>query len=1021
MFMNWLRKRNQQRRNAPRTAGRAGRWPGRWAVPSLEFLEDRTVPSPLDFTGSFSVTGANQFDSGNAVTSEGSYFLGGNFSTGTHSVGSVSTDFFGVKNGAKGSFGLDGTVGLDLGYQVFSGSLDLAYTGSVRQQFTDPGAAGQVPISTSTTWTGGSFSTQSPDFSASVGLTALLSGSAAGEAWFADQGGRTSKDFGADLSLSNVLQFNRDADGQLRFFGVPVTTAVPGTDVGGYAVRVQTVQDIPGLVAQFYRQLGEGTLSDPAVRSLLGTLEFTKPSINLSDSSLAADGSLSAHSSIDRSNQLASINLDMGGVVNTALDLPVSPLNSTSISFGKLATLDVTPVDFLVGLAAYAQQSLTVTPESQLTYQFNRPVYLQLNGQTQGPVTSVTFAPGDSLSIFVDGPITVTPTWTFSPQAHNQVDVAFGLHAALEAGFLRLSSNIASTAVLTALGLKTAKTFGPAYSQSFDLDLGAPGISVLDRQFPVYNQSLTLPSFTLGQNIPLSLVVTHTADDGLPGSLRYAINSANALSGSGPLTIYVPAGVYNLTRTGGVADPAFGDLDVFASNLTIVGAGAGQTVIDASGLGDRVLDVHAGADLHVSGVAIRHGSAPNDLGGGVLVEGATFALSDSSLIDNTASQGGGLAFTGDGGVTLTNVTVADNSAGQQGGGLANLNPDNPGRTITLTDCQVLRNQSGGSGGGIENAGTLVAHDSRVADNQAATDGGGIHTTFSALFYGSTLSGNTASGNGGAAFVDRNLPTGLVAPLTECLLQNSTVADNQARSGGGVYTLIRLNTQHATISDNRATASGGAGGIALAGAFGRGYLTNTVVAGNTSAGGSPDVLGDFSLHNSAANSMAPPGYNLIGDGSGATGFAANDLVGTAGSPIDPLLGPLQDNTGPTLTMAPLAGSPLVNAGFDYPFYIYSTHIDQRGFSRDGAPDIGAVEYLSNRTVTLTVDDEEETLRRTVRAMNHQGGTNTIDLPAGTYRLTLAGSDPGDASRGDLDIIGQDLTIQGAGSSRTIIDA
>jgi hypothetical protein len=53
--------------------------------------------------------------------------------------------------------------------------------------------------------------------------------------------------------------------------------------------------------------------------------------------------------------------------------------------------------------------------------------------------------------------------------------------------------------------------------------------------------------------------------------------------------------------------------------------------------------------------------------------------------------------------------------------------------------------------------------------------------------------------------------------------------------------------------------------------------------------------------------------MIGDGSAGSGYAATDLVGTSASPIDPKLGMLQDNGGPTMSMALLPGSPALNAG------------------------------------------------------------------------------------------------------------
>ncbi|HMG06847.1 MAG TPA: choice-of-anchor Q domain-containing protein, partial [Chthoniobacterales bacterium] len=143
----------------------------------------------------------------------------------------------------------------------------------------------------------------------------------------------------------------------------------------------------------------------------------------------------------------------------------------------------------------------------------------------------------------------------------------------------------------------------------------------------------------------------------------------------------------------------------------------------------------------------------------------------------------------------------------------------------------------------------------------------------------------------------------------------------------------LTITNTTISGNSAGAGGGLH-------VSSGKSRNTIVASNTSADG-PDVKG----------ALASEGFNLVGNNSGATISNAqpSDQIGTAASPIDPLLGPLQDNGGPTFTHALLAGSPAIDKGESS-----GSTTDQRGFGRpvdipeianapggDGA-DIGAFE-------------------------------------------------------------------------------
>jgi fibronectin-binding autotransporter adhesin len=86
-----------------------------------------------------------------------------------------------------------------------------------------------------------------------------------------------------------------------------------------------------------------------------------------------------------------------------------------------------------------------------------------------------------------------------------------------------------------------------------------------------------------------------------------------------------------------------------------------------------------------------------------------------------------------------------------------------------------------------------------------------------------------------------------------------------------------------------------------------------------------------------------GFNLIGKTNGSTGWLASDIKGTIASPIDPLLGALASNGGPTQTMLLLAGSPAINKGSNalIPAGVVT---DQRGYKRifNTTVDIGAVE-------------------------------------------------------------------------------
>jgi CSLREA domain-containing protein len=224
----------------------------------------------------------------------------------------------------------------------------------------------------------------------------------------------------------------------------------------------------------------------------------------------------------------------------------------------------------------------------------------------------------------------------------------------------------------------------------------------------------------------------------------------------------------------------------------------------------------------------------------------------------------------------------------------------------------------------------------ISDGRADTSyGGGIDNFATLTLTNTTVSYNTADFCGGGIASDRGTLT----------LTNTTVSNNTASCGGGIFNLgggVLLTSN--TVSNNTAHGQGG-GGIANSGGTVR--LTNTIVARNT-ATTNPDAGGTFLSR----------GNNLIGDTTGASGFGSSDLLN-----VNPLLGPLQDNGGPTDTRALLPGSPAVDAGNN----TTCLFTDQRGEARkdgDGNGtvicDIGAFERndLTPPKVTTTTPPRGE---------------------------------------------------------------
>ena len=162
---------------------------------------------------------------------------------------------------------------------------------------------------------------------------------------------------------------------------------------------------------------------------------------------------------------------------------------------------------------------------------------------------------------------------------------------------------------------------------------------------------------------------------------------------SGASTIDVPAGHYRLTLApSGTDDGTTGDLQFSGGTLTIAGASARNTIIDATGLGDRVFDLPGSGSLTLEHLTITGGSVA-DNGGGIRDDGtANVTLTDLALVGNTASQ------TGSGGGLYVGF----------------------GSTVSIDHSLIAENQNSGDGGAIDTSGMLTITDSTLADNTVDT-------------------------------------------------------------------------------------------------------------------------------------------------------------------------------------------------------------------------------------------------------------------------------------------------------------
>ena len=240
---------------------------------------------------------------------------------------------------------------------------------------------------------------------------------------------------------------------------------------------------------------------------------------------------------------------------------------------------------------------------------------------------------------------------------------------------------------------------------------------------------------------------------------------------------------------------------------------------------------------------------------------------------------------------ISGLTIANGSAPPDGissGGIASLG------TLTLTNCTVSGNTNAQTNGGgiLNSSGTLNIINSTISGNSTTAGfAGGIYNYAGTL----TITNSTISGNSATEF---SLSLGVGGGILNsngatAIITNSTISSNTGQyRGGGIR-----NTSDSTVR-----------------------AKNTIIALNTAGnGGGPDVDG----------SMISESFNLIGNSSDAmiSPVYFSDQKGTPGSTIDPMLGPLQNNGGPTLTRALLAGSPAIDKG-----HTSGSFFDQRGFIR-----------------------------------------------------------------------------------------
>jgi CSLREA domain-containing protein len=443
---------------------------------------------------------------------------------------------------------------------------------------------------------------------------------------------------------------------------------------------------------------------------------------------------------------------------------------------------------------------------------------------------------------------------------------------------------------------------------------------------------------------------TTTAFDGSPGGDGGGIYNNGTLTLTDAVVKANSAGAGGRGGDGGAPNPQF------------LGAGAGGQG-GAGGSGGGIFNDFFGTLTLTNTTVTDNHAGPGGNGGAGGGGGAGNPFGNAGGAGGNGGSGGGVfSVVGNHVVTLTNATISANTTGDGGNANGGGNGD-PSGGASNTGAAGGDGGSGGDGGGLAVFGPFTITQSTVSANVTGIGGTGGGGGFGG---GGARGGGGLGGRGGTG---GGVLAGFTQPSSPFSLTNSTIANNTTGhggnggvpsgagggggDGGGVWLSETGTIVSATIAQNHAGSGGllggggtqardgGGGGLWIQSSQPTASAANTVFASNTIPGGAQNC------GSNPPGSVADGGHNLSFPDATCPGINR-----------DPALGPLQDNGGPTQTMALGGASAALDQIPSGPASCPAG--DQRGVSRPspagGLCDIGAFELdqssTPQRTLTVT---------------------------------------------------------------------